>query len=408
MNAHYEKVIVACAFLTLFVNIGFPSTSFNVYMPYVVGEVGDVGGSLVLALRTLASMGAVIVVDRYFHLFDLRVGLALGFAFTATGFAVYGFASTLPVFLAGGVITGLGYGLGGMVGVTMLIRRWYASGFSGAIGLASVGSGVASVVVPICAVHLIEGLSLSISFRIQAFVALVIGVIVFLAMRNRPADMGIKPFERDDGTGTAKRGMSGAGRNVSPRTRKLLLVAVTFVGMLCVGGPSYLSILMGECGFDSVFAAAVLSALGVSLTIAKFVSGKVFDRFGTAHGSTIFFMAFVCGPGLCLLSPLHLEPVMVLAAVLYGAGAALGTVGVSVWSVEFADPKNYARSIKNFQLAYSAGGFVANTFPGALKELTGSYMDTYALFFVLASAAMAIVVGIYASHRLRNCARPAA
>ncbi len=135
MNAHYEKVIVACAFLTLFVNIGFPSTSFNVYMPYVVGEVGDVGGSLVLALRTLASMGAVIVVDRYFHLFDLRVGLALGFAFTATGFAVYGFASTLPVFLAGGVITGLGYGLGGMVGVTMLIRRWYASGFRGAIGL---------------------------------------------------------------------------------------------------------------------------------------------------------------------------------------------------------------------------------------------------------------------------------
>ncbi len=157
----------------------------------------------------------------------LRVGLALGFAFTATGFVVYGFASTLPVFLAGGVITGLGYGLGGMVGVTMLIRRWYASGFSGAIGLASVGSGVASVVVPICAVHLIEGLSLSISFRIQAFVALVIGVIVFLAMRNRPADMGVKPFERDDGTGTAKRGMSGAGRNVSPRTRKLLLVAVS-------------------------------------------------------------------------------------------------------------------------------------------------------------------------------------
>ncbi|MDU5612889.1 MAG: MFS transporter, partial [Slackia sp.] len=175
MNAHYEKVIVACAFLTLFVNIGFPSTSFNVYMPYVVGEVGDVGGSLVLALRTLASMGAVIVVDRYFHLFDLRVGLALGFAFTATGFVVYGFASSLPVFLVGGVVTGLGYGLGGMVGVTMLIRRWYASGFSGAIGLASVGSGVASVIVPICAVHLIEGLSLSISFRIQAFVALVIG-----------------------------------------------------------------------------------------------------------------------------------------------------------------------------------------------------------------------------------------
>ncbi len=36
------------------------------------------------------------------------------------------------------------------------------------------------------------------------------------------------------------------------------------------------------------------------------------------------------------------------------------------------------------------------------------YMDTYALFFVLAFAAMAIVVGIYVSHRLRNCARPAA
>ncbi len=54
-------------------NIGFPSTSFNVYMPYVVGEVGDVGGSLVLALRTLASMGAVIVVDRYSTRRDIDV-----------------------------------------------------------------------------------------------------------------------------------------------------------------------------------------------------------------------------------------------------------------------------------------------------------------------------------------------
>ncbi len=144
-----------------------------------------------------------------------------------------------------------------------------------------------------------------------------------------------------------------------------------------------------------------------SLAVLVKLNDAILGELGESHinhGNGTLDDLLTCSDDcLCLLSPLHLEPVMVLAAVLYGAGAALGTVGVSVWSVEFADPKNYARSIKNFQLAYSAGGFIANTFPGALKELTGSYMDTYALFFVLASAAMAIVVGIYASHRLRNC-----
>ena len=54
MKQNYPKIISACCFLFLFVNVGMPSTSFSVYQPYLVQLVGDSGGALVLSVRTLA------------------------------------------------------------------------------------------------------------------------------------------------------------------------------------------------------------------------------------------------------------------------------------------------------------------------------------------------------------------
>ena len=57
-----------------------------------------------------------------------------------------------------------------------------------------------------------------------------------------------------------------------------------------------------------------------------------------------------------------------------------------MWSLELAEPEARVRSIKNCQLAYSAGGCVMNVLPGPLKELTGTYVTSYAIMAGLALA----------------------
>ena len=62
---------------------------------------------------------------------------------------------------------------------------------------------------------------------------------------------------------------------------------------------------------------------------------------------------------------------------------------------------NRAREIKNFQVAYSIGGFVANTLPGIVKDLVGTYVVSYAGMLVLLAAAAVIVLRYYRKYSAR-------
>ena len=73
MRQRYHYIIVFCCFLSLFVNIGLPSTSFAVYQPSIVALVGDAAGSTILAVRILVSVLAITVVDRYYDMLDTRL-----------------------------------------------------------------------------------------------------------------------------------------------------------------------------------------------------------------------------------------------------------------------------------------------------------------------------------------------
>lgn len=396
MRNHYEKVVCACCFLALFVNVGLNSTSFAVYQPYIVAVpgVGDTGGSAVVALRVLVSLVVTVFVDRYYNALDLRVGVSIATVLTAVGFFLYGFATNLPLFLLGAVVAGAAYGFGGMVATTMLVNRWFKSGIGTAVGIASVGSGVAGIVVPVAAARVIEGHSLSWAFRLEGLLALVVAAVIFAFLRNRPADLGLTPHEKE-GSPARARARSVAGVRLSPRERVLVLAALAMTGAFSMGGIAYLSILFVASGIDAGFAAFLLSVTGVCLTVSKFVTGELFDRIGTRLASGVMFAVLVVGLVLCCAAPAGSTGVAVAAAVCVGAGVSLGSVGLSVWSLELSEPETRARSIKNCQLAYSAGGFVMNVLPGPLKEMTGTYVTSYAILAVLGVMAAGIILFAY-------------
>ena len=96
IKKHYQTIIVACAFTLLFVNTGFTSTSFSIYQSYIVDipGVGDVGGSVVVTVRTFVSLICMFFTG----------GLCVASAFA-----------------------GIGYGFGGMVASTYLIATGFAA-----------------------------------------------------------------------------------------------------------------------------------------------------------------------------------------------------------------------------------------------------------------------------------------
>ena len=400
---HYEKVIIGCCFLSIFANVGLASTAFSVHQPYIVAipGVGDTGGSLILSARTLSSLIVMVFLDRYYRLLDVRLGVFVASLFTAAGFFVYSMAVDLPSFMGGAVLLGLGYGLGGMVSVTYLVNRWFASGIGTVVGFISMGSGLASIVMPQIVVRVIQATSLSGAFRVEGALAVALGAFVFLLMRNRPSDMGLRPYEgkAPSKKEASRRRNAAQGRKMSKGERMAILAAIVGVGIFSCCGMTYLSVLSTSSGFDTAFAAALVSIAGAALTAAKFVTGELFDHLGTPIGSAIMFSLAFAGFVLCCFVGLGSAPLMACAAVLVGAGLSLGTVGVSVWSLDMSDASNRTREIKNFQVAYALGGFIANTLPGIVKDIVGTYVVSYMGIAVITVLSAAVILRYYRVRR---------
>ena len=181
----------------------------------------------------------------------------------------------------------------------------------------------------------------------------------------------------------------------STGARALVMAAMVGVGVFCCCGITYMSVLATSSGFDHVFAATLVSIAGIALTIAKYVTGKLFDALGPALASAIMFGAGLAGFSLCCFVGTGSAGVMVVGAALVGTGLSLGTVGISVWSLDLSDPSERTRQIKNFQVAYAAGGFIANTLPGIVKDLAGTYVVSYAACCVVIVFCAVMVLAFY-------------
>lgn len=406
---HYEKVICGCCFLLLFTNVGLASTSFSVYQPYLVElpGVGHSGGSIVISVRTFISLIAMFLVARYYEKLDCRRGVAIASFFVGAGFVTYALCTSNFIGLCiGSVLTGLGYGFGGMVASTMLIGRWFKDHVATAAGVAAVGSGVAAVVVPPAVVALESALSLSSAFAAEGLLALVDGALLYVLLRNKPEDIGLSAYvdpkliQQDDiqaetGKSKPKKSNTRISRNLPPKMVPVVFIAMVFIGCVSVGGSNYLAVLFTSEGFTTEYAAFLVSISGACLTLSKLFMGMIFDKVGTCKGSFVFFCLFIAGMLLLCLSDMGNHNFAFSGVVLYSLGLALGTVGISIWSIELAPRGQQVKTIRNFQIAYALGGFIFTFLPGFLMEATGTYLSSYLTLFVMMITAAIIIVGLY-------------
>ena len=405
VKQRYEIVVAACCFLILFTNVGLPSTSFSVYQPYLVDlpGVGHSGASIIVSVRTFVSLLAMLVVGRYYDLLDCRRGAFLATLCVSAGFALYAFAgANFALLCAASALTGLGYGFGGMIASTILINRWFRANVATVAGVAAVGSGVAAIIIPNTAVALISSFDLRTAFAAEAVLALAIGVVVFALLRNNPRDLGLAPYEgnpkaNEGAKNPARAKRTRANRNLSPRTMPLLFLAMTLIGCAAVGGGNYLAVLFTSEGFSTEHAAALVAVNGACLTVAKLASGMVFDRAGTKRGSVAFFALYIAGTAVLCLSDMGNAGLASVGVLMFGVGMSLGTVGISVWSIELAPRGKETRTIKNFQVCYALGGFIFTFLPGFLTEAFGTYLVSYAALLVMLVVAAVIVIGVYAA-----------
>ena len=84
----------------------------------------------------------------YYQKVSIRVGTTIAAAAAGVSFLLYSAAEAYPLFCVGAAISGVSYGLGSMIPVSILINRWFYQHRALALSICASGSGIATIVLP--------------------------------------------------------------------------------------------------------------------------------------------------------------------------------------------------------------------------------------------------------------------
>ncbi|MBF4585676.1 MFS transporter [Curtobacterium sp. VKM Ac-2887] len=357
--------------------------------PAVAGALhvdATVVSSFVIALAAGSGLG-LLVATRDGRRIGPRAGVRAGAVLQLVGLAGIGVgaegASSVPVTIAAVFVFGTGVGLGDVlmnveaagaeqaVGRSVL-PRLHALFSLGAMGGAIVGAVSAGV-----------GLPISVQFPAVA----VIGTVVVLFAAGR-----FSGPTRSTVVGPSARA-AAQGVPVRSVARRLLLVAVTVLGLAFAEGTATSWISLGTVrghGLDATTGAVAYGVFVTAMTATRFVGGRIVDRFGrmiairVAIGATVLgLLVFAIAPGLVGI---------LIAALLWGAGCALGVpLGVSAAADGGGDPRRVA--------VVSATAYTGAL---ALPALLGPLFDRWGYGVGLVIPVIVLVVGFTVSRVFRT------
>ncbi|MCR4710585.1 MAG: MFS transporter [Clostridiales bacterium] len=399
---HYAWTICAAGTLLIFITMGAVSNGFSIYLPYIRDEFGlsNAQTSTLVTMRLVVAFFCMLLIGKYYELFEIRLGGSLAAAFGAIAFTIYSFASSFPMFALGAGVSGLAYGFGSMVPVSILMSRWFNDHRALAISICSAGSGLGSVVLPPVITGLLSALSMKTVFRLEAAFIIACALFIYLLIRNNPYDLGLTRLgeNRDRLAQTAKD--SAAPRSLkAPLTKGVLVLSCT--GCFLMGaqgnpGIMHIPVLFTSEGFTAVFAATLMSIIGAALTVGKIIFGEVTDKIGGFRSSVIFFVILALGNGLCCLAGLGSPVISLCAAFTLGFGYSVSTIGPSIWAGDLSSEFEFSKTVRTFQIFYSLGALITASVPGILADhFGGSYVPAFVMFTVMSVVASVLIIGAY-------------
>uniref|UniRef100_UPI0005763AAA MFS transporter n=1 Tax=Bradyrhizobium japonicum TaxID=375 RepID=UPI0005763AAA len=295
-NIHYGWVMVGVTFLTALISagtVGAPGV-FIVPLQHEFGwSTAQISSALSIRFILFGLMApfAAALLNRY----GLRnVTLTAQLIVVSALVASLGMTQVWQLVLLWGVVIGIGTGMTALVLGATIATRWFAARRGLVVGImtASVATG------QLVFLPLLASLTERYGWRLAlGFVCIALGVsavAVLLAMRDRPSDVGLRPFG-DEGTeplpappvshGSITGVALGTLRDASKSRAFWILFATFFVCGASTNGlvQVHLIPMCLDFGIPQVQAASLLAAMGIFDFFGTIMSGWLSDRYDNRY-----------------------------------------------------------------------------------------------------------------------------
>ena len=389
-------VCLGCS-IALFTVMGLGVNVFTIYQPWIIQVHGftNAQGSWITTVRSLFALLAMLSVDGLCRRLGLRYTMTAGMACFAASYALFGAARTFPVYCAAAALSGLAYGYGGMIPLTLVISNWFQRRRGLALGLAAAGSGLSTILFPPLLTQVLEQRELETALCGEAVLGVLLTVTVFLLVRSTPAQVSLAPYAGGQEAQPEMPAVRSAPAGLRPIHWWAVAVAAFLIGAPSGPGFSHLTVLYTSCGYDSILVAFLMSYLGVVLMAAKVIYGQLSDKLGSRTANLLVFLVMLAGFLLCALAPLGSVPLAFAAITLTALGMPISSVTLSVWAGDLSGQDTYQCTVKWYTSAYMLGSLATGPLPGLSADRLGSYVPAYLLFALMLLAAAVLVQGVY-------------
>jgi MFS family permease len=379
---------------------GFYLVSFGMFLPFLIKEFGwNRGYASLAATINIIIMGvcgplAGAFIMKYGAKRSIVMGNCIGFI----GFALLCFHSRLwELFLAYGILIGVGAGFGGLLASTTVINNWFVRKRRMALSIFLGSGGAAGIFMGPLMMHLITGIGWRRTYLVIAASIFVFSFLVpAIFIKNKPQDLGQVP----DGVNPA----SAPAQSYTPklrasyktpvdftakeamRTRSLWLLIIYFsLSMLAIQAlMTHLVAHMFDIGISPTKAAFAMSIMSALMTFAQFILGFVGLRYSVhtiAIGAEFLKMI-----GVVLLVLTHTLPFVFASMVFLGFGS--GAVIVATMNIfpDYFGVSSYPKIMGTVRLTWAFASALGAPLAGFVRESTGSYIPAFQVVALLVVA----------------------
>ena len=397
-QAVYPWVICAAGTLLIFCSIGLCGNIMPVYYPFLAAEKGFNNAEL-SAITTFRCAGAFVsmgLLPRLIRRIRLRPLPLLTCLIVGASLLLMSAAQSLFTLYAAATGTGLAYGLGSMVLVSPLVRNWFSRREGLVLSICACGSGLANLVASPLITWAVEQFGLKTAFRLEAAVAVLLGLIMFAIVRDEPAAFGLLPYGGERRQSDMPAASPASTVRLSRRHQGLMLVAVLATGPANIGAFSFFTMQCAGAGYSPMTIAAALSVCGLELTAAKLLYGWCNDRFGVYRCNFVFFGLIISGNLLLALLP-QLRPgfLIFLALGLTALGYPPLMIGLSLWARDLSPAAGYTKKVALYQQLSMAGGMAGTLAGGFSADRFGNYTPAYICCALLLLFALVSIQHLY-------------
>jgi MFS family permease len=323
--------------------------------------------------------------------------------------SMYFLTASLLQFFVVYIYLGLVGGGSAAVPYSSVISHWFDRKRGLALGLAMVGVGLSTFIMPSLSHTLIGAFGWRSAYVLLGLAVMVVTIPVGFFLKERPEMMGLSP----DGGDVAAKGMGNSSKEgmngreaLRDSTFWLLFGAVFLVAMSVIGCLIHLVPMLTDRGISAQSAAFATSLLGGAVIPGRVGSGYLLDRVHASYVAACFFSAAAVGI-LILLSGMSGFTVFVAAALVgLGMGAEgeliAYLVGRYFGLLSFSEVYGYAL------ISFTLGGIVGPLVMGIVFDATGSYRFALGLFLLATIAGTGLMTRLGPYRVWQSLPEPAA